>query len=491
MVYTLVLVFFGLIRLEKIMKVCFINLPLVTNEQLSRNETDFYEAYWNRMDAILDRKIASFRFSQNDNNNGNKQPAYDIQEIPLWIAALASLLKGKAEISFLDLFHYTSSEIDVHEITSTIQGVDADLYLMSPLLLNHETAIQVASIIKGRYGEERKIVLGGPFATYESDTLIASPYIDAVYRDRVLPNFSEFLESLKNGSDLKAYDSITWKRNGMVTRNPLGRPETDFLSYDYTIIPKSYGEVIPWARLYCSEGCPWSCAYCADVIWNRTKPQYLNVRDALQNADSISKRFNVDTFYVGDETFTYDPAFVREFSKGMRALGLEWFCQTRIDRVDEKLLTDMRKGNCRMVKFGAESSSQQILDKIRKGIKADNVDSACRMVKEAGMAAFTYWLVGLPGETKTTAQNTIEHIEMLLNTGSCDQIEWFICVPYPGTDLYCNPDKYEIKINHKPWKEWREDSPSVLSTAELSAEHIYEIWLEGLGRFAKALSREI
>ncbi|MCI5150871.1 MAG: radical SAM protein, partial [Candidatus Electrothrix sp. MAN1_4] len=389
---------------------------------------------------------------------------------------------------FLDLFKYTAPEIDLQKVSGIIRDTEADLYLMSPLLLNHEAAVQIAAVIKKQYGEQRKVVFGGPFATYEGDSLFASPYVDAVYRGRILPDFVEFLESLQNGSDLTGYDSVSWKQNGTIVQNPLGRVESDFLTYDYAVIPESYTNSIPWARLYCSEGCPWACAYCADVIWNRTKPRYLDVQAALDNADTISKRFNVDTFYIGDETFTYDPSFVREFSKGMRSLGLQWFCQTRIDQVDEGLLKDMKKGNCRMVKFGAESSSQQILNTIRKGIQADQVASACRMVKDAGMAAFTYWLAGLPGETETTLHNTIEHVETLLSTGTCDQIEWFICVPYPGTDLYCNPDRYDIRIERKPWKEWREDSPSVLNTAELSAKRIHEIWDEGLGRFAQALT---
>ncbi len=81
------------------MKVCFINLPLVTKEELTINEIDFYEVYWNRMDAILGKNITAFRFSQ----GGNFQPAYDIQELPIWIAALSPLIEGAAEILMVDM----------------------------------------------------------------------------------------------------------------------------------------------------------------------------------------------------------------------------------------------------------------------------------------------------------------------------------------------------------------------------------------------------
>ncbi len=175
----------------------------------------------------------------------------------------------------------------------------------------------------------------------------------------------------------------------------------------------------------------------------------------------------------------------------MNASGLQWICQTRVDCITASLIKKMANGNCRMIKFGAESSNQFIINNIRKGIRVDQISESCRMVKDANLNSFTYWLVGLPGETEETANNTISYIENLFNNKLCDLLEWFICVPYPGTDLYENPDKYKIKIHNLPWSKWREDSPSVVSTENLPSTEIYNLWIKGLNRYVDLLKNKL
>ncbi len=468
----------------------FVHLPLVTKPLLGAAESAFYDGYWHRLSVILDRDLTAVRFSSADWGNRDSQPAYDICELPLWIAALAPLLGPACErIQVIDLFDLSAARVDLAKIDERLKTAPTGLYLMSPLVLNVDVALAVARLVKKHHGIASRVLFGGPFATYQDLDLMVSTDVDAVFRGRADIGLADLCLALQDGSRLDRFTGLTWRDNGRIVRNNIATAQQPPVRYDYTAIPAKYAGRVPWARLYCSEGCPWNCAFCADVIWNRTKPRYKEVHDILADAELIANRFGVDTFYVGDETFTYDPDFVRHFAAGMKAAGLQWFCQTRVDHVDPQLLEAMRVGNCRMVKFGAESANQHILDLIHKNIRIDQIRTACRMVKDAGMSSFTYWLVGLPGETEATGQTTIAYVEDLLAGSYCDLIEWFICVPYPGTDLYCHPERYGISISDLPWSHWREDSTSVLSTQYESAERLYALWEDGLARFAPLLAR--
>jgi hypothetical protein len=69
-----------------------------------------------------------------------------------------------------------------------------------------------------------------------------------------------------------------------------------------------------------------------------------------------------------------------------------------------------------------------------------------------------------------------------------DLVEYFICVPYPGTRVYERPQDFGVSIVQKPWSQWREDAVSVMRTPDLSEEDIHSLWREGLGILAEAMA---
>jgi radical SAM superfamily enzyme YgiQ (UPF0313 family) len=474
-------------------RVAFIQLPLFTKDFLSCEEIRFYNTYWKRFSHLVEKNLDCIRFSYSRNNAAKIQPAYDIYELPLWIAVLGGVLKEIAkEVLVIDLFDLTAPRPDQNEIKRRITDVKADIFLLSPLTSNFPLCQEVASYIKAAHGPNVYILVGGPFATYEDISILSVPEIDVVFRGRVGKNILAVCQLLVNNSldELEKVSGITFRKNSGIYRTAIYSQNKILMSPEYALIPQIYAKRIPWARIYCSDGCPWKCAYCADVIWNRSQPHYRDLSDVMADVDNIVTRFGVDLFYVGDETFTFDSEFVMRFSDQMRSRGLKWICQTRVDCVDPYLLQKMQRGNCKVVKFGAESGVQHLLDIVRKNIRVEQIPEACSMAHDAGLGAFTYWLIGMPGESKQTALQTISFIENLISNSVTDLIEWFICVPYPGTDLYANPKRYGIQVHKKPWQQWREDTPSVLETKRLLPDEIYHLWLDGLDRFDKKISEK-
>jgi radical SAM superfamily enzyme YgiQ (UPF0313 family) len=154
----------------------------------------------------------------------------------------------------------------------------------------------------------------------------------------------------------------------------------------------------------------------------------------------------------------------------------------------------MANSNCKEISFGAENATQKILDINRKGTNVTQIAKACKIVKDTGINVLTYWLCGLPGETKQTYNKTINYIKNLFNKNLTDLAEYFICVPYPGTPIFNNPEQFKVKIQKEKdgsynWDKFREDSPSVMSTQHLTNKEIYDLWKKGLYEFAKAMEK--
>jgi len=111
-----------------------------------------------------------------------------------------------------------------------------------------------------------------------------------------------------------------------------------------------------------------------------------------------------------------------------------------VDTLKESVVQLLVESGCREVLVGAESGSDVMLRAMRKGQSAIEVKQAIRRCKDAGIKVIAYFLVGFPGETWETLRETFE----LIRESSPDELHLHTPVPYPGTDLYNNPQRYGI-----------------------------------------------
>ncbi|MDD4860095.1 MAG: radical SAM protein, partial [Dehalococcoidales bacterium] len=82
--------------------------------------------------------------------------------------------------------------------------------------------------------------------------------------------------------------------------------------------------------------------------------------------------------------------------------------------------------------YGTESAAPEMLEKINKGISLVQVEEAVRISREAGLQTIGYFMIGAPGETPETIQQTIRFAKKL----KLDFAQFSIATPYPGTELF-------------------------------------------------------
>jgi radical SAM superfamily enzyme YgiQ (UPF0313 family) len=152
-------------------------------------------------------------------------------------------------------------------------------------------------------------------------------------------------------------------------------------------------------------------------------------------------------------------------------LKIKWTCNSRVDYVDQEMLKLMGQAGCWYISWGIESANEQILKRAAKGYRLEQAPRALKWAHEAGIKNWGYFIVGLPGETVETIQQTIAFAKQL----PLDIALFHVAAPYPGTPFF-----FEVLENNwfRPGTQWEAvdmDKSTVLDYPGLRAEEL-EYW---------------
>ena len=132
-----------------------------------------------------------------------------------------------------------------------------------------------------------------------------------------------------------------------------------------------------------------------------------------------------------DDTFTIDKARAVEIAKGMKRLGLTWSCNARAN-LDYDTLKALRDNGLRLLLVGFESGNQEILNRMKKGLRLETARQFMRNCRKLGIRVHGTFMIGLPVETQETIEETIRFAEEI----DPFSIQVSIAAPYPGTELH-------------------------------------------------------
>ncbi len=113
-------------------------------------------------------------------------------------------------------------------------------------------------------------------------------------------------------------------------------------------------------------------------------------------------------------------------------LGFTWGCSGRVNLMTEDLIATMASSGCILIGYGIESGSQKILDIIKKRVRVEDAKQAIKLTQKYIGWADCSFMIGIPGETRETIQETIDFCKELSLTPEVI----FFATPYPRTELY-------------------------------------------------------
>lgn len=290
------------------------------------------------------------------------------------------------------------------------------------------------------------------------------------------PNRTPISPELVAQGDLSSIRGLAWRRQSEIKLNPdrnfipdlneLPLPRHDMLPLDNYRMPLIKG---PYAFVVPSRGCPAGCKYCIKHVSYNYAVRLRTAENIMAELWSL-KKLGIDNVMLYADLFTVNREQVMSICKAMieEKIEMKWMCNSRVDYVDEEMLSLMGQAGCHMISWGIESGSEEVLKRARKGANPAKAEQSLRWARQAGIKNFGYFIIGLPGETEETIKQTIAFSKTLpLNVAI-----FHIAAPYPGTPFF-----YEVVENgwFRPGTNWEQvdmDQSTVLDYGHLTAEQL-------------------
>ncbi len=191
-----------------------------------------------------------------------------------------------------------------------------------------------------------------------------------------------------------------------------------------------------------SRGCYQNCVFCGSHTVFGRQIRFRSVSNVVAEMKQVIAEMGYHGFNFHDDNFCVNRSRTIELCSEFGKLNVVWRCLTRVNTVNEEVLGTMKDSGCKEIIYGIESGSQKILDNLHKGTTVKQNLDAMKLTKKMGIQAKAGIIVGSPGET----WETVEETKKLLR--ECPPDYWNISVfsPYPGTEIWKNPEKFGVKI---------------------------------------------
>lgn len=220
---------------------------------------------------------------------------------------------------------------------------------------------------------------------------------------------------------------------------------------DYTLVDvASYSRVVDGQRslsVLSARGCPYHCVFCNSIIMGAgNRVRYRSAANVVSEIQQIKERCGVTSFRFQDDIFTINVPRLRQIASLLRHENISYRCFGRVDACSNQTVTDLlAESGCRHIAFGVESGCDAILKRMQKGQTTSDIRRGIANAKASGLTVRIYLIVGFPGETWDTIEQTIN----LMQECQPDEFSVYPLIPYPGTRLYQHPQEFGItSINH-------------------------------------------
>ena len=269
-------------------------------------------------------------------------------------------------------------------------------------------------------------------------SLLASPAIDFVAREEFDFTIAEVAEE----RPLASIDGISYRApNGQAVHNPdreIVRTWTACRSWSRstsgTCGPRTTTSATCGTRTYrCTPGGdagpgarsasgrrPWAVTGTGPGAWQRASRSRARAQLFPQ----------VKELFFDDDTFTDDRPRAEAIARGLGRSASPGpatprpTCPGRRCRCWDNGL--------RLLLVGYESGNQQVLNNVKKGLRVDRARRFAADCRDLGITVHGTFILGLPGETRETIQETIRFAREV----NPHTIQVSVAAPYPGTELY-------------------------------------------------------
>ena len=293
------------------------------------------------------------------------------------------------------------------------------------------------------------VVWGGWHPSMFGRECLDEPSVDLTVQAQGEATFADIVDRLAGGDSVHDFGDCpgcTYRTaEGDAVQNParpLAKLEA-FRSHDYRLLPvERYYQLKGKRQLdyISSQGCAFRCAFCADPFVYNRKWVGLEPGRIGEEVEAVWRRHPFADLSFQDETyFTYAPR-VAEVAEELlrRDLRITWAATMRADqgdRLSEEIMALCKRSGLRRVIVGVESGSQEMMDRIKKDIKLEQVFRTAEKCRRHGVNVIFPFIVGFPDETAANVQASLDVAKRLRSLSPGFETPIFYFKPYPGTSI--------------------------------------------------------
>lgn len=410
-----------------------------------------------------------------------------VQRHPEYLLIAAQILIDQGhDVTFVEAAAQNFTPEQSYEIVTAFKPDLLVIHATTPSIYND---IEQAKIIKER--TKCRVAFVGQHVTAEPDNTfeISRGVVDYVLKGE----YDYQLRDLAKGIEPSQIGGMVWHDGQKVVHNPAGPTvnvaELPFPAWQL-IKPEWYpdgGKKFPFLTLITGRGCNNACTFCRD-------PQLmygfkLRNRSAMQVVDEMEYDLKIHPqireIMFETDTFAADNEHVKTVCEEIIRRGINkkitWSCNMRVN-TDLEMLPLMRESGCRMLMTGFEFGYDDGLAAVRKG--GVNVEMAREYAIRADQLGFTIhgcFMIGAPGETRATAQKTLDFAKSL----PLDTIQITGVAAYPGTAIYkwAKQNNYLLANDWRDWLTLQKEQRTLLNYPQLSSKEIDYFIDKGLKEF--------
>jgi len=358
--------------------------------------------------------------------------------LPMSLLAVASMLEGRYDYEIVDGNVRRDPAGYILDVGRTKTLTAIGVTVMPGPQLNE--AVPHSRRLKAAFPDV-PIIWGGYFPTHHADTVLKDDAVDFCIHGQGEQTFLDLLDLLKNGGDPASIPGLIYKDDGTIRHNPRRAltPLDDLPDWPYHRLPMHHyfhahylGDRV--GAHHSSFGCPFACNFCAIVELSQQRWVAQSPDRVARTLAFLQREYGMDAVQFHDMDFFIHEARTAEIAERITPLGLTWWGLGRADelmRYSDATWTTMKQSGLKMVFCGAESGSDEVLQRMNKGGKASahlTLELARRM-KAYGIVPEFSFVVGNPPDPEADLDATLQYIRRLKAINPATEIILYAYTP--------------------------------------------------------------
>ncbi|MBI3398279.1 MAG: cobalamin B12-binding domain-containing protein [Deltaproteobacteria bacterium] len=220
--------------------------------------------------------------------------------------------------------------------------------------------------------------------------------------------FREFVRRYEQHNEINGISNLVYLKDGGFHSNPINHMK-DFSSPARQLLDNErYFKLGGMGNIQTKRGCPFKCIYCTYPYLNGNRIRCRSEQDIVDELEEVKNNYGIDYIFFIDDIFNHPIGHAIGICKEIirRGLQIDWACFVTPKGMTFELLKLMKQAGCKGIEFGTDAATVATISKMGKSFTLNEIRKVSAMCDDAGLETAHYLILGGPGETEETLEQT-------------------------------------------------------------------------------------